>query len=169
MTAHHPTHPARNSLGWPAHAAAATLLLTTMAVLWPPRPGEPAVPAWQTRGVEELAALLGEPSPRPDAIEENLREWTRFPPLEAEGRVLAGAVAGCSMAALPEPTRVTLGRSLYVITNGSDLTDRDLARTLDGFQRAAAQAGCRPDATLTLLDALRRTARHDPRPRADWW
>jgi len=153
---------------WVAHAASAVALAAMLVLLWPPASAPAAVPASQARGIDELAALLGG-APDPEAVERNLREWTRFFPSGADGQQLATSVAGCPMMSLPESTRVELARRLYVITNGSDVSDAELARTQDLFQRAAARAGCRPDATLTLLETLRRTARHDPHPRADWW
>jgi hypothetical protein len=152
-----------------AHAAVAVTLVGAAALVWPPAARSPGIPLSQARGVEELSAIIGEPAPQPEAVEKNVREWTRFPPAGADGRGLAVAMAGCPMEAVPASTRIDLARRLYVITDGFHVSDDDLAQTADAFQRAAALARCGSDAARALVDAVRWTARHDPRPRADWW
>jgi hypothetical protein len=64
---------------------------------------------------------------------------------------------------------VELAKRLYVITNGLAVPDAELARSIDLFRRAATAAACPSREALALLDAVRREARRDPRPRGDWW
>jgi hypothetical protein len=154
--------------GWLVHAVAASCVAVLLAFLAAPG-AVPAVPPAQARGVAELAALLAAPNPDRLRIEENVRSWSRFPPEESTGRRLAETLAACSLASRPEAQRLDLARRVYAITNGSGLSDAELAATLSAFRQAAAAARCSPQTTVDLEHALSREARTDPRPRADWW
>jgi hypothetical protein len=164
MTEHRSTY---LTSGWVAHVAAAASV-GVLLLLAVPR-AVPAVARSQARGVAELADLLAASQPERARIEENVRSWSRFPPEEGAGRMLADALAACSFAGRPDTQRVELARRVYAITNGSDVSDAELADTRSAFRQAAAEARCPPQAAVDLENALTRTARTDPRPRADWW
>jgi hypothetical protein len=152
---------------WLTHAAAAAAMIVTLVAV--PRLGVPMAGRSQERGIAELASLMSASSPSRDRIDENIRSWSRFPPKEELGRTLSMALASCPMPGVPDAQRLELARRLYAITNGTDVSETRLAGTLAAFEAAAGQAGCAPRVTLDLLEAVRETARTDPRPRADWW
>jgi len=155
--------------GWLTHVVAASSIVVLVSLLGVPSTDAPAVQRGQERGVAELASLLAAQQPKRDRIEENVRSWSRFPPGGGTDRRLAGALASCTMSSRPDAERVDLARRLYAITNGTDVSDDELAGTLAAFRRAAAAARCAPRATADLTNVLRRVARSDPRPRTDWW
>jgi len=154
--------------GWLPHLVAGSCV-AVLVVLFAAPQSVPPVMASQARGVAELAALLAAAQPEAARIDENLRSWPRFPPAEDTGRLLSGALAACSLASRSETQRLDLARRVYAITNGSAVSDADLAATLDSFRGAAAAARCAPARAVDIEQSLRRAARTDPRPRADWW
>lgn len=154
--------------GWLPNLAAAAAVATMVVVLDAQQP-QPPLPPGQERAAQELAALLGAPHPERDLIAATVKSWSRFPPGEDTGQLLWPALAGCSMSSRSDAQRVDLALRLYAITNGTNVSDRDLAATQQAYRRAAIQAGCPPQAVVRLQTALARTARTDPRPRADWW
>ena len=123
----------------------------------------------QERAATELAALMAAPRPERDQIAATIKSWSRFPPEEDAGPMLANALAACSMSSRSEAERVDLALRLYAITNGTNVPADDLSATVQAYRRAAADAHCTPQAATDLENALTRIARTDPRPRADWW
>ena len=154
--------------GWLPNLAAAVAVATMVVLLDAPYP-QPPLPPGQERAVTELAALLAAPRPERDRIAATVSSWSRFPPEKNTGQLLWPALAACSMSSRSQAQRVDLALRLYAITNGTNVSDRDLAGTEQAYGRAVVEAGCPPQAAARLQAALARTARTDPRPRADWW
>jgi hypothetical protein len=154
-------------VGWVEHVVAAMVMAALVVFLWRPATAA-SIPEKEDR-VGEMAALLGEHTPSPDAIERILPTVSRFPPSESATRSLADALSACDMSSLSESSRVQLARRIYATTMGGDMTRDRLAVILNEIQDEAIRARCSPIAITAIVDSARRVARTDPKPRRNWW
>jgi hypothetical protein len=154
---------------WIEHAGAALVIAVFAVLLWRPAALRSSIDSDKEGRVGELAALLGDHAAREAEIERLLPLVSRFPPNEDATRSLADALSKCDMSGLSDSSRAQLARRLYAITAGDDLQGDRLAVMLNQIQDAGIEARCSPIAIQSIVDAARRVARTDPKPRKDWW